>query len=323
MQVVVAGAGIVGLSCAHALAHRGHDVALVASEPSMATTSAVAGASFKPSAVAAGPLTTDLLVSSRRVLQGWDASGFGRAIGMTRHRHVLATDGPQLSLPWAEHLDDVTWQSRDDGDVIVGGFRTAVSFTTWFFDVAVVLPALVDHLATDHGVAATLRRLAALDEVADHCEVIVHAAGLGAKALVGDDRLEPIRGQGVLVTLADPPDWSISADGAYAYPRDRGLFLGGTAEVGSWSLDPDPATTARILAANQRVFPVLADVPAEDVRAVVGLRPYRHEGIRVEVDTTVASVPVVHAYGHGGAGWTLAPGTGERVADLVEVARRG
>ncbi len=324
VQVVVVGAGIIGLLAAHALVHRGHAVAIHAAEAPAATTSATAGASFKARSVAPGPVTDDLVAMSRRVLEEWDRRGFSAALGVTRHRHVLASDAATIDLPYADRMDDVVRRSSDDGATIRGGFRTELSFRTWYFDVPSVLPAVVAHVLDDHGVAFVRRTVGSLGEVGADAQVVVNATGMGARELVDDERLEPIRGQGVVVPFADPPDWSVSADGFYAYPRDGGLFLGGTAEPGAWDRTPDPAVTRRLVAGNARVFPALADLPTDDLEAVVGLRPYRHGGVRLDLDRDVAPVPVVHAYGHGGAGWTLAPGTAVAVADLVErVAHHG
>ncbi len=50
--------------------------------------------------------------------------------------------------------------------------------------------------------------------------------------------------------------------------------------------------------------------------AVCGLRPCRHGGLRLEIEQ-LGSKTIVHNYGHGGAGITLAFGTAEIAADLV------
>lgn len=315
MHVVVVGAGIVGLLAALELVERGHVVEVVSAEPPERTTSATAGASFKPRAVAPGHLTDDLLRRSRLRLQDWDRSGRSAAFGIVRHRHRLATDESALGFPSLDQMDDVVHHRPPD---TVAGRRTEVSFETWFFDVPRVLPAIVEHLAGDHHVETTIQRLDDLDDVAAHGQVVVNATGVGARRLVGDDRVEPIAGQGVTVGFEEVPDWSVSADGFYAYPREGGLFLGGTADRGRWSRQPDPVVTRALVTGNARVFPGLADLDDAAATAVVGLRPYRRGGIRIAPDRRVASVPVVHAYGHGGSGWTLAPGTAVAVADLVE-----
>lgn len=43
-------------------------------------------------------------------------------------------------------------------------------------------------------------------------------------------------------------------------------------------------------------------------RILVGIRPFRKAGIRLEKDT-IGSKTIIHNYGHGGAGVSLAPAT--------------
>jgi glycine/D-amino acid oxidase-like deaminating enzyme len=58
---------------------------------------------------------------------------------------------------------------------------------------------------------------------------------------------------------------------------------------------------------------------------VIGVRPHRKGGVRLEVDAEVRRATegrkvLVHNYGHGGAGITLAFGTASAAGDLVKVA---
>ena len=50
---------------------------------------------------------------------------------------------------------------------------------------------------------------------------------------------------------------------------------------------------------------------------MVGLRPFRPKGFRVEAET-IDGKTIVHNYGHGGGGVTLSWGTGQMAADLVQ-----
>src|SRR5712672_3013836 len=52
------------------------------------------------------------------------------------------------------------------------------------------------------------------------------------------------------------------------------------------------------------------------IREVVGLRPYRTEGFRVEAER-IGEKLLVHNYGHGGAGITLSWGTASLAVDLL------
>jgi D-amino-acid oxidase len=51
----------------------------------------------------------------------------------------------------------------------------------------------------------------------------------------------------------------------------------------------------------------------------VGLRPYRRAGIRLESARLGDGRPVIHNYGHGGAGFTLSWGCAEEVCRLAQL----
>ncbi|MEO0512645.1 MAG: FAD-dependent oxidoreductase [Planctomycetota bacterium] len=61
--------------------------------------------------------------------------------------------------------------------------------------------------------------------------------------------------------------------------------------------------------------PDLSD--AAFLRAVAGIRPCREGGLRLEPET-LGEKTLIHNYGHGGCGVTLAPGCAERVANLID-----
>jgi len=81
----------------------------------------------------------------------------------------------------------------------------------------------------------------------------------------------------------------------------------------------DPSEVPRA----DRLPPPLALLPSPDlsdalvIGAVAGLRPYRRGGVRLELDALPDGRPLVHDYGHGGAGITLAWGCAEVVRDLL------
>lgn len=327
MDVVVVGAGVIGLMAARRLAADGHRVTILTRDDPLATTSAAAAASVKPRLVADGPVTVDLLERSHRVLSAWARDERGAAFGLSRITHVEASTTPLGTRAHLRVMDDVRWLSPGD---LPPGSAHAVAYDTWFLDVPVALPALVADV-TARGVAVVRAVVAGLhDEVitAHRPDVVVNAAGVHAGVLADDPTMVAVRGQVVAIDRATSDvALSVSTGDAYVYPRRGDILLGGTAdEVEVPALDaqpptPDAAVTAAILARAGAVLRHLdLDVGDPDTWAIrsvaVGLRPWRPSGIRLEVDRG-RDVPVVHAYGHGGAGWTLAPGTAAWVGEAV------
>lgn len=83
--------------------------------------------------------------------------------------------------------------------------------------------------------------------------VIFNCTGLGARALFGDQKLRPVRGQ-LEVLLPQPEiDYCYLGSG-YMFPRRDGIILGGTFDHGNWSLEPDPQQAAEILGAHQQIM---------------------------------------------------------------------
>jgi D-amino-acid oxidase len=89
--------------------------------------------------------------------------------------------------------------------------------------------------------------------------VVFNCTGLGAGVLFGDTEIEPARGQLVILEPQPEIDYNIITDGnAYMFGRRDGVVLGGTFQHGNWSLEPSAEDTARILAANARLFTKVA-----------------------------------------------------------------
>ena len=131
--------------------------------------------------------------------------------------------------------------------------------------------------------------------------------------LKSDPSLTAVRGQVVRVTAPVVDEWLLDQSDpqrlVYVVPRERDVVLGGTAEEGAEGLEPDPATSAAIRARCAALVPALRDAPV--VGVAVGLRPVRPT-VRLEAEGRV-----VHCYGHGGAGVTLAWGCAGEVAALL------
>lgn len=309
MRVTVVGAGVIGLTSAMRLAEAGHQVRVVAAGPPEQTTSAVAAAVWYPYRAFPEQLVT-----------GWSARSY-------HHLARLATvPGTGVRMRWGRELRrtpaaDPWWRSavpeftRLDGDDLPAGYRDGWRMRVPVVDMSRHLPWLRQRLV-DLGVPLTLRRLDTLAD-ADPADVVVNCTGLGARELVGDGQLTPVRGQVLVVEQFGLTEWvlddSDEARPTYVIPREETVILGGTAEEGAEDLTPRPEVAEEIRRRCAALVPAAAD--ARVLAHRVGLRPARPT-VRLERDAT-ADRPVVHCYGHGGAGVTLSYGCAEEVVALV------
>lgn len=116
----------------------------------------------------------------------------------------------------------------------------------------------------------------------------------------------PTRGQTVLVKGEAHKASTIEGINSirYVLPRNgSGIsVLGGTKQAGDWNTKVDPGTTKAILDGCKPLAPeLLKNGNFEVIKVLVGLRPSREGGARVEKEV-VNGQCVVHSYGHSGAG---------------------
>jgi D-amino-acid dehydrogenase len=148
---------------------------------------------------------------------------------------------------------------------------------------------------------------------------VVIAAGAHSRALAaqaGDPvPLDTERGYHVEWDMAAPrltrPTCPTSR-GFYLCPMTGRLRVAGTVELGGLTLPPSPHRIAKLIEGARAIFP---DLP-EPSRDWMGFRPSMPDSVPV-IGPSRAGVDVIHAYGHGHIGLTLAPITAEIVAALV------
>jgi len=311
-SLVVVGGGVSGMTCALALARDGHAVEIRAREWATSTTSGVAAALWYPYAVEPAERVNEWALASYRVfaeLAGDSASG----VRMTDGLEVL--EGDVEPPAWFAAVGGrVSGGDRDHGD-------RESERRGWSFRAPVVeMPRYLRWLAgalDQAGVRIVHQDVPSFDELFDAADLVVDCAGLGARDLTADDELYPARGHVVRVA-ADSIDRFVldehGADGVtYVVPRSEDVVLGGSFEPHEVDLEPDAAITTAIRARCERLVPALRGARVLSER--VGLRPCR-SGVRLELEETPAG-PVVHDYGHGGAGVTLSWGCAHEVVRLV------
>ncbi len=107
----------------------------------------------------------------------------------------------------------------------------------------------------------------------------------------------------------------LTSRGFYICPMEGRLRVAGTVELGGLAAPPSQHRLDRLLEGARRVFPDLPD-PS---RTWMGFRPSIPDSLPV-IGASRAGPDIIHAFGHGHIGLTLAPVTAAIVAGLV--ARR-
>lgn len=324
--VLVVGAGVIGLTTAIELLQRGARVAVVTRDASGSTTSAVAAALWYPFLAEPRERVLEWSRTTFEVLareaQGDPSSG----VRMERVVEVFAEEEPDVW--WARAAPGLRFLPRSE---VPDGFRAALEVTVPVADTRRYLPRLLERVRALGGEVHT-RTVSSFDEVARTIvvsgqasdpapSVIVNCAGLGARELCGDTSLVPIRGQVLVARGLELPYGVLdetTPSPIYAIPRGDEVILGGTAQHGDSRRAPDEHDTASILAGLQRHIPGLA--PRHVVAVKVGLRPWR-PAIRLELEPREGGPLLVHNYGHGGSGYTVAWGCAREAADLALGAR--
>ncbi|CAN5543701.1 FAD-dependent oxidoreductase [soil metagenome] len=310
-QVAIIGAGVSGLTCGVVFAEQGYRTTIIARETGRATTSSVAAAIWFPydaepaaQVVAWSLATFDVL----RELARDRTTG----VAMTELR-CFARAG-ELPIPeWAHSLGaEPLPATQIPARIFTSGFAVEVPV----IDTTIYLDYLTRRFAAAGGELQRGLSLPQLGDVPAGHELIVNCSGAGARELVHDAEVEPHRGQVAIVPKLPLPCAVVCDDPPlmYAIPRTNDCVLGGTNEI-SDDCAVDPQQTAQILAESCRVLQI--DPPLLlDER--VGLRPYRRSGIRLEREQLPDGRTVLHNYGHGGSGFTLAWGCAGAVLRLHE-----
>lgn len=308
-MAAVVGCGIIGLTGAIRLLEAGHDVTIYARDLPPRTTSDAAAAIWYVYAVQ--PLER-AIGWARKSLDVYKAMAQDPASGVTtitmRDMHVE----PPKDLWWREFFPEAKTMPPP------AGYAEAYLLDVPRIEPSIHLPYLMARVKVLGG-RIERRELAALDELYNDHALILHSSGVWARDLADDVEVYPIRGQVVVVEAPQVTqgylDEHNAAHPTYILPRSRDCVLGGTAWVEHWDTQPDGITTEQIVARCAAVEPSLRDAPVVSVN--VGLRPGRR-AVRLEREQVTPTCTVIHNYGHGGAGFTLAWGCADEAAALAD-----
>ncbi|WP_411091987.1 FAD-dependent oxidoreductase [Streptomyces sp. 049-1] len=308
-EVVVVGGGVTGLTTAVVLAERGRRVRLWTRDPVERTTSVVAGGLWWPYRIEPVALARAWALRSLDVYEELAARPAETGVRMVDG--VLGETRPEQVGSWAAARLPGLRAARAEEYAGPGLWARLP-----LIDMSTHLPWLRERLVAAGGVVER-RPVASLAEA--DAPVVVNCTGLGARELVPDPAVRPVRGQLVVVENPGIQSWLVSADAdsgetTYFLPQPGRLLLGGTAEEDAWSTEPDPRVAEAIVRRCAALRPEIAG--ARVLGHLVGLRPAR-DAVRLERETLPDGRLLVHNYGHGGAGVTVAWGCALEAAGLA------
>jgi glycine/D-amino acid oxidase-like deaminating enzyme len=255
-RAAVVGCGAVGLATARLLQRRGSAVTIYARDVPPNTTSNIAGAQWSPFSV----------FERGRTTAAFDEQ-FARSARLSKR---LFQDLPfrEFGIRWIENysLSETPLGPQAFPDLFPDAVdlgprehpfpaRYARRFTSMLVETSIYMRALLQEFMIAGG-RLVVRELAdraalgALDE-----PIVFNCAGLGARALIGDEELVPAKGQLTFLLPQPEIDYiTLPGNGLYMFPREDGILLGGTFERGNWTLDPDLEAEKRILEGHRQFF---------------------------------------------------------------------
>lgn len=258
----VLGCGVNGLSTARLLQRRHQDgpgtVTIYAKDLPPETTSNIAGGFWSPTSIFEPEQVTAKFTEQFRLACRLSNRAFQNLIGPDYGVRWIETfelyrnEGPLTrELPGGDELYPERQIHREPDRYF--GFQFARQYNTMLIEPPVYLNALLRdfYIAGGKLVVKEFRNREELRRLPE--QVIFNCTGLGARALFGDQKLEPVRGQ-LEVLLPQPEIDYCYLGGGYMFPRHDGIVLGGTFDHGDWSLAPNPEQAAGILAGHTEIM---------------------------------------------------------------------
>ena len=365
-SIAVVGAGVVGLSTAVRLADAlpAARVTLISSSLDFNdTTSAGAGGLWEPFRLGA----TDPALINRwgsetlRWLESLAVSADAGAAGVlqhslfqffTEHGGVAIDGAPPPPPDWASVVpsfrplppatvaryeavarDTLVARARFEGG---GGVSQPPRYVGgWTFDTVTAQPTrLLPYLASLAAAAGMEFRpgvtLTSLADLGGEWDAVAVCTGLGARTLLSDTTLAPVRGQVERVSASHVAAAYFVDELTYIIPNADFVVLGGSATLLPQDADveaatrPDPSESDAIIDKTATILPSLSLAPR--LGSWAGLRPVRSPvcvGLGKPLPRRAGAgagrdTPVICCYGHGGAGVTLGWGcAGDVVREVV------
>jgi D-amino-acid oxidase len=244
---------------------------------------------------------------------------------------------PPISLKFLTP-DEVNDFNRHDQDQVGPELAAALRTREVQYGYRLTVPAadMPQHLrwlveqAAKAGVSFETERFSSLEQAVSKLKgrrplAIVNCTGLEASQFASDGGFCAFRGEYFVVPADEKtPKCYIGDDDhpegmAYAIPRLGKVIAGGKAIPERDAINTPVLTWEETRDRASLYFPWLRNPSAkpESLDAVICLRPVRIDGVRLTLEISDDTLPIVHNYGHGGSGWSMCWGCAGEVARLV------
>lgn len=312
-EVAVIGAGINGLACAVTLLESGYTVAIYTHEPISSTASSVAAAIWMQYKAMPWELVCKWLNHSLdvyRILEKDPESGVNRML------YKEFYPGYTECSCW---LSDVNHPCETiSEEQIPSSYKSGYESSIHRIDSTILLPYLLNKFLSLGGKLNYQYITSFSNQELPH-RIIINCTGAQGADLSEDPNSYPIRGQCILLEKIKGLDTiylGFLDDENYIgiVPRVNDCWLGGTANINSWDAKIDQHTTRSILKNAAELVPEIATAKILDVK--VGFRSGRSI-VRLEKEHISEDRILIHNYGHGGSGFSLAFGCAKEILTMI------
>lgn len=333
-RAIVVGAGVIGLSCAVRLAEAGLEVDVLTRDMPPETCSALGGALWMPVGGHPGSRWASWAATTHAVLTDLAArEGTGVRLLRGHLRSARPSDGDSIDLThpsWTRLLPEAAQALAPSGagrghvarpPAARDGTpapRAAWSLTVPVLDMPTYLGYLTRRLA-DAGGTLTRLSLSRLPRQG----FVVNCSGSAARALATDPAVRPRRGEALTLAGPGPDRWYCTEHAgtgslSYVVPHGDRVLVGMTATPPAWESASSQEIVGHLLAEAAEAVPDLAGAPVLTHRqAFQGERPVARVELEPRTTSRGGGDAVVHCYGHGDRGVTVAWGCAGEVLALA------
>lgn len=328
-DVEIVGEGINGLECAKRLVEEGLKVRIVSKREKTQPVSYKACAFFDPYLAEPETLTAPWAQTTFETLATQYAQD-GDVYGVEPRDITIVYEEYPEQPQWSKSIPDFTRLNRAEMEERYEGtiperYMHGFGFRTWMIEMPKYMAHLKDYLQKS-GVVFQEEHISDIADVLKRTDIVINCAGLGSQTIKGieDTSMVPIAGQVVKIERNPEREQSILFDPdpehpIYIVPLCNSTALGGTAIRGLDTEDPQPELSAKIMERCQEFLPEVATSIV--LGEMIGARPYREEGVRVEHQPLSGGKHLLHNYGHAGGGVSLKDGCADEILGFVREIR--